>query len=62
MDPLVMDRCVEQFNFLHRFENLKKRFEDKYGTPPVFFARASGRVNLIGKLSRSGPCEVKICK
>ncbi|XP_064785233.1 N-acetylgalactosamine kinase isoform X2 [Oncorhynchus masou masou] len=32
-----------------RLQNLKEAFEKKYGEPPLFYARAPGRVNLIGE-------------
>ncbi|XP_052322622.1 N-acetylgalactosamine kinase isoform X1 [Oncorhynchus nerka] len=32
-----------------RLQNLKEAFEKKYGEAPLFYARAPGRVNLIGE-------------
>lgn len=32
-----------------RYKNLTQRFKQLYGVPPVFFARAPGRVNIIGE-------------
>ena len=32
-----------------RFKALKDRFKDLYGELPKFFARAPGRVNIIGE-------------
>lgn len=32
-----------------RLQNLKKAFETKFGEPPLFYACAPGRVNLIGE-------------
>lgn len=34
----------------YRLQNLKNAFEQKYGETPLFYARAPGRVNLIGNL------------
>jgi len=32
-----------------RYSHLREQFEKAYGAPPTFFARAPGRVNLIGE-------------
>lgn len=32
-----------------RYAALKERFKSKYGEEPLFYARAPGRVNLIGE-------------
>ncbi|KAL4228022.1 N-acetylgalactosamine kinase [Mactra antiquata] len=36
-------------NYKERFSQLGKKFQSKYDCEPVFFARAPGRVNIIGE-------------
>lgn len=43
MDELYGDSQVE------RYQELSRKFEEAYGAKPEFFARAPGRVNLIGE-------------
>ncbi|OWF55326.1 N-acetylgalactosamine kinase-like [Mizuhopecten yessoensis] len=33
----------------NRYENLYRKFTDRFGHPPTFFGRAPGRVNIIGE-------------
>ena len=42
-------------SFKCRINNLCKQYEDKFQSKPSFLARASGRVNLIGKMSYWSP-------
>lgn len=39
--------CIVSFCF--RYDDIKNTFIKKFGIPPAFFARASGRVNIIGE-------------
>lgn len=36
-------------NLKAKYDQLSEKFEKKFGHKPEFFARAPGRVNLIGK-------------
>ena len=36
-----------------RYDKIKEKFVERYGCPPVFYARAPGRVNLIGELANN---------
>ena len=36
--------------FVFRFSNINDVFIKNYGHPPQFYARAPGRVNIIGKI------------
>ena len=44
-----MHNCY-YLNFTFRYGKIKERFLEVYGVQPSFYARAPGRVNLIGKL------------
>ena len=35
--------------FFIRYEKIKEAFHSKFGCSPEFYARAPGRVNIIGK-------------
>lgn len=39
-----------------RIKKLKETFESKYGEPPLFYACAPGRVNLIGNFIQTVYC------
>ena len=36
--------------FYSRYKKIVSKFQEKYGTVPELFARAPGRVNLIGTI------------
>lgn len=41
---------TEQHLIVFRFSKINDVFIKKYGHPPQFYARAPGRVNIIGKI------------
>jgi hypothetical protein len=44
--------CTTNYlNFAFRYGKIKERFLEVYGVQPSFYARAPGRVNLIGKFN-----------
>lgn len=45
----LQDLLTSSDEIRKRYESLKEKFKSKYGSEPLFYARAPGRVNLIGK-------------
>ena len=51
MEDIITERSLNDLNekSKERYENLAKKFEKIFDKKPEFFARAPGRVNLIGE-------------